>query len=84
MLIESSLESNSEIGASCLFRCIRNGLWMLHLSPYQDDTIDDITEMSLIMSKVRVVPLKKVTLPRLEFLAAVLMSRLIDFVKSTL
>ncbi|KAG1680465.1 hypothetical protein GQR58_012386 [Nymphon striatum] len=40
--------------------------------------------VSFVMSRSRVAPIKKVTLPRLELLAAVLASRLIDYVKSAL
>ena len=42
------------------------------------------TESLLVLSKARVAPLKKVTLPRLELMAAVLMARLVIFVKSAL
>ncbi|KAG1682450.1 Organic cation transporter protein [Nymphon striatum] len=40
--------------------------------------------VSFVMSRSRVAPIKKVTLPRLELLAAVLASRLMDYVKCAL
>ena len=39
-------------------------------------------EVSLVMSKCRVAPIKTVTLPRLELMAAVMATRLVRFVKS--
>jgi len=41
-------------------------------------------EVSLVMSKCRVTPLKTVTLPRLELMAAVMATRLVQFVKSAI
>ena len=41
-------------------------------------------EVSLVMSKCRVAPIKTVTLPRLELMAAVVATRLVQFVKSAI
>ena len=41
-------------------------------------------ETSLVMSKSRVAPIKTVTLPKLELMAAVMATRLVQFVKSSL
>ena len=41
-------------------------------------------EVSLVISKVRVAPVKRVTLPRLELLGALLAARLLKFVKTAL
>ena len=41
-------------------------------------------EVSLVMSKCRVAPIKTVTLPRLELMAAVMATRLVQFVKSAI
>ena len=45
---------------------------------------DGVSDSALIMSKVKVAPLKKITLPRLELMAALLASRLLVFVRSAL
>jgi hypothetical protein len=42
------------------------------------------SEVALVMSKARIAPVKKVTLPRLELLASLLTARLISFVKKAL
>ena len=41
-------------------------------------------KVSLVMSRSRVAPLKKITVPRLELLAALVLARLINFVKTSL
>ena len=43
-----------------------------------------ISQVTLVTSRVRVAPLKKVTLPRLELLGALLVARLLSFVKTSL
>ena len=48
--------------------------------PRKDGTFD----VSLVMARARVAPLKRVTLPRLELLGALMCSRLIVFVRSAL
>lgn len=53
---------------------------------YLKKTHDETGEMTanLIMSRARVSPLKRITLPRLELMAAVLAARLVKFVMSAL
>ena len=45
---------------------------------------DKSCESSLVISRARVAPLKEVTLPRLELLAALLVARLIEYVQNAL
>ena len=51
---------------------------------YLKTTVKDQVFINLIMSKTRVAPLKKITLPRLELLAALLAARLMNFVTRAL
>ena len=45
---------------------------------------DGTQSSSLVMSKARVAPLKRITLPRLELLDALLCARLLPFVRTAL
>ncbi|KRZ47770.1 hypothetical protein T02_7890, partial [Trichinella nativa] len=47
-------------------------------------TVSGETVVKLVMSKTRVAPVKRVTLPRLELMAALITARLISFVKTSL
>ncbi|KRY81542.1 hypothetical protein T4D_12245, partial [Trichinella pseudospiralis] len=47
-------------------------------------TISGETVVKLVMSKTRIAPVKRVTLPRLELMAALITARLISFVKTSL
>ncbi|KRX47349.1 hypothetical protein T05_80 [Trichinella murrelli] len=47
-------------------------------------TVSGETVMKLVMSKTRIAPVKRVTLPRLELMAALITARLISFVKTSL
>ncbi|GFR71744.1 Gypsy retrotransposon integrase-like protein 1 [Elysia marginata] len=51
---------------------------------YLKTTKDNNSEVILLMSRVKVAPLKKITLPRLELLAALLGARLLKFTKTAL
>ena len=51
---------------------------------YLKVTVEGHSKMSLVASRVRVAPLKRVTLPRLELLGALLAARLLAFVRTTL
>ena len=46
--------------------------------------VDGVMNSALVISKAKVAPLKKVTLPRLELLGAVLAAQLLDFVRESL
>lgn len=46
--------------------------------------IDNTCKISLVMSKTRVAPIKKLTLPKLELMGALLCARLVVFVKNAL
>ena len=45
---------------------------------------DEKFHVSFVMSRTKVAPIKRVTLPRLELLGALLSARLIHFIKSAL
>ncbi|KRX12510.1 Transposon Tf2-6 polyprotein, partial [Trichinella nelsoni] len=47
-------------------------------------TVSGETVVKLVMSKTRIAPVKRVTLPRLELMAALITARLISFVKTSL
>ena len=51
---------------------------------YLKTTTDKCSAVSLVMSKVKIAPLKRITLPRLELLAALLGARLVRFISSAL
>ena len=51
---------------------------------YLKTTTDKFSAVSLVMSKVKIAPLKRITLPRLELLAALLGARLMRFISSAL
>ncbi|GFO46524.1 transposon tf2-9 polyprotein [Plakobranchus ocellatus] len=51
---------------------------------YLKSTDEQSTQTKLVAAKVRVAPLKKVTLPRLELLSALLGARLLKFVREAL
>ena len=51
---------------------------------YLKGTGDNGSQVRLVTSKVRVAPLKRVTLPRLELLSALLGARLLKFVRESL
>ena len=51
---------------------------------YLKTTTDKCSTVSLVMSKVKIAPLKRITLPRLELLAALLGARLVRFISSAL
>ncbi|GFN98536.1 rvt 1 and peptidase a17 and duf1758 domain contai ning protein [Plakobranchus ocellatus] len=57
-----------------------------HMAPriYLKSTNKQSTQTKLVAAKVRVAPLKKVTLPRLELLSATLGARLLKFVREAL
>ncbi|KRZ07030.1 hypothetical protein T11_11806 [Trichinella zimbabwensis] len=47
-------------------------------------TVSGETVVKLVMSKTRIAPVKRITLPRLELMAALITARLISFVKTSL
>ena len=51
---------------------------------YLKTTTDKCSAVSLVMSKVKIAPLKRITLPRLELLAASLGARLVRLISSAL
>ena len=51
---------------------------------YVSVTKNGMTKLSLVTSRVRVAPLKHMTLPRLELLGALLGARMLSFVKTSL
>ena len=53
-------------------------------SVYLKVTEGDVSRVSLVISRARVAPLKKITLPRLELLGALLVARLLVFVQKAL
>ena len=53
-------------------------------SVYLKVTEGDVSRVSLVISRARVAPLKKITLPRLELLGALLVARLLVFVQRAL
>lgn len=46
--------------------------------------LNNICKVSLVISKTRVAPIKKLTLPKLELMGALLCDRLVEFVKNAL
>ena len=56
----------------------------LRLPTEEDSYKEDSYKVTLVISRAKVAPIKKVTLPRLELLSVLLCARLIVFVKKTL
>ena len=55
----------------------------IRISPRRD-SVAAVTSVSLVMSKGRVAPLKRLTLPRLELLGCLMAARLVQFVRRAL
>ena len=58
-----------------------------HLDLHLDVRVQDVTgqvKTALLMAKSRVAPVKKITLPRLELLTAIVNSRLLGFIVDSL